>query len=270
MPCLQHARAAADHSLKSTAVLSLRSKSMAENSGPVTPLDFTSGSYRDRVKSTAKEANEGRNRYIEWSFGTMGVLLAGAVAAAAQSPTLAMIASITVLLLGVPFLSPAVRYHSLTRRYGLIQHHLDLLDYGSRIGVAPPSTDHVTELVNEVDFGGAQVESRRSLCWNVLRIGPGYLFAGALASLLFLFLSTPNLGGFTIGSLSLSGEMVKTAVSVGVILTFAIQLRWMFKNDLNGRFSEVVARSRDCKACITQGDAEMLRRLSTPAMRRIE
>lgn len=200
--------------------------------------------YKSRIQSIMRDSAEAKNRYVEWSFTTMGVLLAGAVAAAAVATRLgeylSMAAGLVVVFLTVPLLGPAVSYHSSARRYGLIQAHFSAIESSDIIKREPrPDETHLKAIIRSVDFSNANVQTRKSLCWNVLQMGPGYLFVGAILVIAISLLSISN---WTV-PLSwpvTAWEIEFPLASAFVALLFLTQLYWMRMDFLRGDISDVV------------------------------
>jgi hypothetical protein len=130
-----------------------------------------------------------RSTAIEWTFGIVGVLVAASVVTMGKGTILSPLLVLFALALTIPLASLATRAHLAIQSLGVVKAHVTYMRYSKEVlpGEITETDfgDHLADVAEEVELKHARVQTRLSSILNVLAMGPGYLFGGAL--LVFLY-----------------------------------------------------------------------------------
>jgi hypothetical protein len=128
----------------------------------------------------AQSSINSRNRIFEWATGLVGALLAVSFFTPLENPWLGWAITLVSLLFVLSLFALAVRSQSSFRSRSLVFAHLFRYKFQHSLGAIPLALEHTKAIVVDIGIAGARVETRRSLAFNVLRLGFWFPIAASL------------------------------------------------------------------------------------------
>ncbi|HYA58491.1 MAG TPA: hypothetical protein VEH57_08565 [Thermoplasmata archaeon] len=197
-----------------------------------------------REESTAVLQN--RNQFIEWTFAILGALLVGAAIAYPVSHIAAWgLTALVVLLVGRQYES-AVRNHRAWRRLCVLHEHLQpILVNAETTDSTPRYRAHVKNVFGQILTENRTPERKRSLYWNVAKMG-------------FLYIVIVSAASFLLASYFVLSEFWGTAwwwilLLLAFLLTVAELFHQLYEILSKTEGFERVVLDSNCLVCNNQG-----------------